>query len=268
MQTLYTQRGIWAVALLLVLTIGCKKDTDTTPTPDPQTTVCRIQKVTFDTGEYETYTFDASGKVTEMSIFYEDANGKIPTTVVPAKLTYNAQELLDRSTYSANYEQFTYANGGLSKIEVYQGSKKVYQYEVTTNGAKQITALKGTTFDEANFPAKSANYSTTYTLDAQGRYTQYEATNADGIFERFTVLEFDPVVKSHYGAFAGMPIDVADGIIMAGNFRFLGGAHQPAGKTNRSTATITMANPLALVFLHLQGKQQQLPCTTKLHGSL
>ena len=142
------QPALWLSCLLLSFALGCKKSADNaTITPTPTTaTACKVEKVSNDTGEYELYTFDANGFLTSIADYVKDQNGKIPTTVTPYKLSYNNQNLLDKITYGDGtvYEQYSYTNGALSKMELYKGGKVVYQYEVTTDANKRITALKST----------------------------------------------------------------------------------------------------------------------------
>ena len=201
-----THRGVWAAGLVLILTLGCSKSSSDTTTPQPTATACQVQKITYNTGEYELYTFDANGFLTGYAGYYVDQNGKTPATITPDKYTYNAQGLLDRDTYGTGtgYEQYSYTNGALSKIEVFMGGKVVYQIDVTTDASKRITAMKST--NVANDPAYSDGYSTKYTLDAQGRYTRMEASNADGIIYTTEWSAFDPAIQSPWKTLKGMVV--------------------------------------------------------------
>ena len=201
--------GLWAAGVLLVLALGCKKDADNT-TPTPTETACQIKKVSFGTlGEYELYESDANGRTTKFWMYYADANGKIPASVNPSTIIYNAQSLAERFNWSdgSGYDLLSYTNGALSKIEVYVQNKKVYQFDVTTNASKQITAMKGTSFDKTF----GNDYTTTFTLDAQGRYTSLTNKNGDGDFYREVRTGFEPNAKSYYDNWAanGVPIDPA-----------------------------------------------------------
>lgn len=212
MRTLFNQRGLWAAGLTLMLTVGCKKETDNaTPTP-VVATACQIKRVNFGTGgEYDLYESDANGRLTKYWQFYADDKGKVPTSVNPGTVIYNAQGLAERFNWSdgQGYDLLSYTNGALSKIEVFQASKKRYQFDVTTNVNKQITAMKATSFDKDPNGPYNLEYTTTFTLDAQGRYTGLTARNVDGDYYRETRTGFEPTMKSFYDTWKdnGLPID-------------------------------------------------------------
>lgn len=216
MKTLLKYRGLWPAVLLLILTLGCKKSTNDNTTPQPVATACQIQKKAFNTGEYELYTFDANGFLTGYAGYFVDQNNKIPTTVTPDKYTYNGLGLLDRATYGTGtgYEQYSYTNGALAKIEVFQGGKMVYQIDVTTDANKRITAMKNNNI--SGNPDYYDSYSTKYTLDAQGQYTRVEATNKDGIFYTSEWSAFDPTIQSPYKALKGMSFYPGDSFVIYG----------------------------------------------------
>ena len=125
MHTFSKRSALWLSGLLLTFTLGCKKSTDsTTPTPAPTTaTACQIQKVSYDSGEYQLYTSDANGFVTGLAAYYKDQTGKLPASVPSDRLTYTPQGLLDRVTWGTGtgYEQYTYNNGALTQIDVFMG---------------------------------------------------------------------------------------------------------------------------------------------------
>lgn len=203
MDTFSKRSALWLFCLLLTFVLGCKKSDDNATIPSA--TLCQIQKSSNDAGEYELYTFDATGLVTTIANYAKDQNGKISTIVTPDRLSYNDQNLLDKITYAngTGYEKYSYTNGALSKMELYKGGKLVYQYDVTTNSDKRITALKST--NVANDPNYESAYSTKYTLDAQGRYTRMEATNADGSYYAIDDSAFHPTIQSPWKSLKGIP---------------------------------------------------------------
>ena len=207
MYTFSKRSALWLSCLLLTFVFGCKKSDDNAiiPPPPVKATLCQLQKLSTYGGEYELYTFDANGFLTSIANYAKDPSGKIPTTVTPDRLSYNDQNLLDKLTYGngTGYEKYSYANGALSKMELYKGGKVVYQYDVTTNADKRITALKST--NVANDPDYESTYSTKYTLDAQGRYTRMEATNADGTYYTIDESAFDPTIQSPWKTLKGIP---------------------------------------------------------------
>jgi hypothetical protein len=217
--TYFSRPGLWIAGLLLTLMLGCSKSSTTTPVPTPTPTVtdCLIQKLAFDKGQYTLYTFDANGFLTGVASYFLDANGKIPTSVAPDKLTYNAQGLLDRVTRSADsqygngYEQYTWANGALTKVESFVSGKLFYQIDVTTDANKRITALKNTNVGKD--PNYADDITTKYTLDAQGRYTRTEVSfGTDGIIYTEDYTAFESVIKSPWTTLKGVPFFV-DGYI-------------------------------------------------------
>ena len=206
--SLFSRRpALWLSCLLLTFALGCKKSADNaTISPSPtKATLCQVQKSSNDAGEYELYTFDATGLITTIANYAKDQNGKIPTTVTPDRLSYNDQNLLDKITYGdgTGHQKYSYTNGALSKMELYKGGKVVYQYDVTTNANKRITALKST--NVANDPDYGSAYSTKYILDAQGRYTRMEAANADGVYYTIDDSAFDPTIQSPWKSLKGIP---------------------------------------------------------------
>lgn len=192
-------------ALLLGVGISCKKEADVAPP-----VVCRVQKVDYNDGTTETFQYNADGFITESLTAYLDQAGK-PASY-GGRYTYNSQGLLERVVPFAggqaptqdSYEQFSYTNGALSKIEITEFGKIIYRFDVTTNANKQITGLKGVSFDKTNYP----EYTGTHTLDAQGRYVKSEGTDANGVFWRFESSDFDPAVKTDYDSFKGWPVNV------------------------------------------------------------
>lgn len=205
-------RNLWAVGLLLTLTLGCKKEADNaTPTPTIET-ACQIRRIDFGTnGEYELYENDANGRLTKFSLYYADDKGKIPTSVSPGTISYNAQGLAERFNWTdgQGYDLLSYTNGALSKIEVFETGKKRYQFDVTTNASKQITAMKATSFDKDPNGPYAFEYTTTFTIDAQGRYTGLTSKGPDGDYYRETRTGFEPTMKSYFDTWKenGLPID-------------------------------------------------------------
>lgn len=80
----------------------------------------------------------------------------------------------------------------------------VYQIDVTTDANKRITAMKS--INIANDPNYFDNYSTKFTLDAQGRYTRVEASNSDGIFYTDDWSAFEPTMQSQWKVLKGMAL--------------------------------------------------------------
>ena len=109
----------------------------------------------------------------------------------------------------SGYEQYSYGNSALTKIEVFVGGVVVYRIDVTTNANKQITAMKST--NVAKDPDQGLlEYTTKFTLDAQGRYTRLEATGPDGVFYTEDYTSYDLAVTSSWKALKGIPVFVDD----------------------------------------------------------
>lgn len=197
-----------ALVLLLGVSVSCKKQTDSTLTPSSGN--CQLQKITYSDGGYDTLIYNADGFVTKSRSYYVDQTGKLVS--YGGQYTYTNQGLLERVTPFADgqtpaqdsYEQFTYANGALSKIEITELGKLVYRFDITTNANKQITSAKGISFDQATY----SEYTGTHTLDAQGRYAKSEGTDANGLFYRMESGDFNATIKTYHSFLKGWPVNV------------------------------------------------------------
>lgn len=202
---LHCRTSLLLVGLLLTFVVGCKKETDNA-TPAIET-VCQLERLTDKVnGSYRRYTYDATGLMTASTYYGKDLP---PST---SKLTYTAQGLLDRYTYgTGEYEQYSYVNGALSKIEIFLKDNKgalkpAYRYDVTTNTSKQITEMKST---DLTADAQFYNYSSKFNYDSQGRCTKI-ATFDDGMpFDVSEFSDFELTAKPEFTAWKGIPIQVA-----------------------------------------------------------
>lgn len=195
------------IGLLLAPALGCHKNTPDTPTP-AAATGCRVNRVSFSSGEYELYSYNAAGFLTSVALYYKNQAGQVPTSVTASKLSYNAQGLLDRVSWGsgADYEQYSWTNGALTQIEAFVGGQLVYRVGVTTDANQRITALKST--NVTHDPAYGFDYTTSFSLDAQGHYTNLVATGPDGVFFTGEYSAFDATTQSPYGVFKGVPVFV------------------------------------------------------------
>lgn len=199
-----TTTRLLPVILLLGVSISCKKEADV-----PPPVICQVQKIDYNDGTYSTFEYDAQGLVTKSQSYYLDQTGKLAS--YGGQYLYNSQGLLERVMPFVGgqappqdfFEQFAYVNGALSNIDITEAGKLVYRFEVTTNANKQIIAMKGISFDKANYP----EYTGAHTLDAQGHYIKSEGTDANGVFWRFESGDFDPAVKTDYDSFKGWPVN-------------------------------------------------------------
>lgn len=93
------------IILLVLANINvCKKDeTTVATTPAASNDVCKISKIDFGGGEYETYSFNSSGFMTKFDSYYKDANGKIQPS--SSSYTYDASGLVVGSSYKSGSEK-------------------------------------------------------------------------------------------------------------------------------------------------------------------
>ena len=221
MRTLFKQRGLWAAGLVLTLMVGCKKETDNAmPTPVAETN-CQIGRQSDNDVGSNDFVFNPQGFVTRYTRTYKDDQGKTVADI--SDLVYNAQGLLERLTSKgpANFEVFSYTNGLLSKIEVNGGGKKVYQWDVTTNAQKQITAMKGTSFDKDNYE----DFSSVLTYDGQGYLIKSEITDTalGKVAIRNESSGYKAGLKDFRRTLKGWPIDVMQFFYYYGDFGSLSG---------------------------------------------
>ena len=194
------------IALLVGVGISCKKETDNTPAPGN----CQLRKIAYNNGSYDTLIYNVDGFVTKSQYYYPDQMGKLAS--YGSQYTYNGQGLLERVLPFAGgqapspeyYEQYTYVNEALSKIEIVEAGKVVYRFEVTTNANKQITGLKGISLDKTKY----RDYTSVHTLDAQGHYLKAESTDANGLFYRMESGDFDATIKTYHRFLKGWPVNV------------------------------------------------------------
>lgn len=194
------------IALLLGLNWSCQKLADHPPAPP----TCQLQKITYNDGSYDTLIYNTDGFVTQSMSYYLDQTGKLAS--YGAHYSYTSQGLLEwvmpygdgQIPSSDYYEQFTYVNQALSTIEITEAGKRVYRFEVTTNAMQQITGLTGVSFDQSAY----RNYSAAHLLDAQGHYVKSEGTDANGLFYRQDLGDFDASINTYHRFLKGWPVNV------------------------------------------------------------
>ena len=209
------------IVLFLGLTIlnACKKDeAGTTTTPVSTSTGCKISKVDYSGGEYETFTFNNSGQASQYDSYQKDTTGKIVRTTTT--YGYDSNGLLSNSKFDGGIEKYTYANGALTTIEVFDDkSVSIYKITVTTNANKRIIGMKD-----------SYNYSERITLDALENFTKSETFDEkNNLLVRDEVSKYDGK-KNWRSAFSGWPLDAS---LSYDQYIYYGGYfNEPSGNLN------------------------------------
>ncbi len=195
--TIFTKTLI--ILFILANINACKKDE--TPTAATPTTIindlCKISKIDYGDGDYETYTFNNAGFVTQEDNFYKDTNGKIQQS--SATFSYDASGLVIGSKYNGGSEKYSYVNGALSTIEVFDDkNQSIYKITVTTDANKRIIGMK----DSNNITAK-------ITRDAQGNFTKSEVFDEkNNLIQREEISSYDGK-KNWRSSLKGWSIDLS-----------------------------------------------------------
>ena len=205
------------ILLVLVNINACKKDDTVAVPPTPTNSSCKISKIDYGGGEYETYTFNGSAQVTQQDGYFKDDNGKIQHS--SATFTYDASGLVVGSSYGGS-EKYSYVNGALSVIEVFDDkNKSVYKIAVTTDANKRIVGMKD-----------SDNITSIISRDAQGNFTKSEVFDAkNNLLQREEISSYDGK-KNWRISLKGWSLDISSPytsyIYYGGNF------NEPSGGSN------------------------------------
>lgn len=202
---------------ILVLTSlnACKKDDSAVTPTTPVTTGCKISKIDYGGGEYDAYTFNSSGQVSQYDSYAKDASGKIAHTIIT--FMYDSNGLLSNSKFDGGQEKYAYANGALTAIEVFDDKNvSIYKITVTTDANKRIIGMKD-----------SNNYSNKITRDALGNFNKSETFDEkNNLLVREEVSKYDGK-KNWRSALSGWPLDVS---IYYGSYIYYGGYfNEPSG---------------------------------------
>ncbi|MDP1814845.1 MAG: hypothetical protein Q8K92_10395 [Leadbetterella sp.] len=120
------------------LSISCEKPVEEVVKTE---TVCQIQKVSYDDGNYEVYKFDANKRLESVILTYEDG-GKI--IEYPIKFEYNQAGNLLKGIGSDGWtDNYIYdANGLLTKVEYKDEKGQIFdEFIVTMDAKKRITKV-------------------------------------------------------------------------------------------------------------------------------
>jgi len=178
-----------------------KKTTDADPTPVE--TVCLIQKISYDDGQYEVYKFDANKKLSECIIGYDD-NGKIAEW--PLKYEYNAQGNLLKTTspLDGSTDNYIYdANGLLTRVDFKdKGGALIEQFTVTMDSQKRLTKVI----------VKETGLTGVYEYNGQDNsLSKVEVSYLGKVLDLYTIQTWvtDKTKKSFDIAITGHPFDPA-----------------------------------------------------------
>ena len=212
-------RFICFLSVLTFLLTGCKKPSGGDD-PEPET-ACRIDKTSYSDGTYNSYRFDAGGKLTSSTLTYLDENDKI--VEIPVTYEYNtAGNLVKSKTPDGWTDEYTYdATGALTKVEFKNEQGQVEErFTVTTDAQKRITQIKNT-----------EDFIGTYTYDNNGNVTKVEVTWNNFIIDRST-YEYDQssTAQAPISAVKGHPFhpsNFTSDIIYSNPLNLTGGGKRP-----------------------------------------
>lgn len=131
-------KNLYLLLIIGTLSISCEKPAEEVAKTE---TVCQIQKVSYDDGNYEVYKFDANKRLESVILTYEDG-GKI--IEYPMKFEYNqAGNLLKGSSNDGWTDNYIYdANGLLTRVEYKDEKGQIAdEYFVTMDAKKRITKI-------------------------------------------------------------------------------------------------------------------------------
>ena len=196
----------WAtfLAVCLLTVSSCKKDED----PEPP---CKLSAIDRGNGNKHAYTYDASGKITQMAREF-DGTGSGNISKYVYTFTYDAAGLLTKSTYTLNgkpngSETYAYTNGRVSKatFESVDGTKGMNN--IKYNSAGRITEY---TFEVGDPATDGKQY---FEYDANGVITKSGFADLKGnkFFE--VLVKVVGMSKSPENLLAnnGLPYDVLTG---------------------------------------------------------
>lgn len=185
--------------VIVSLSISCKKPEEEAT---PVETICQIQKISYDDGTYELYKFDASNRLIEVTLTFED-NGKIVET--PLKYEYNAAGNLLKTTDLGGWtDNYIYdANGMLTRVDFKDDKGQIdEQFTVTMDSQKRITKIV----------TKKDALTGTYEYNGpNGEFSKSEVRWEGKIVDQYIVssYETDKTKKSYDIIIKGHPFDPA-----------------------------------------------------------
>ena len=183
--------------LILISLNACKKEEPVTTTT-PASTGCKISKVDFGGGEYDAYTFNSLGQASRYDEYIKDGTGKIVHTT--SNYVYDSNGLLiNKKNVTGGQEKYTYANGALTTIEIFDNKNvSIYKVTVTTNANKKIIGMK----DSNNFTSKIIR-------DALGNFTKSETFDENNnLVLREEMSKYDGK-KGWKSSLSGWPLNVS-----------------------------------------------------------
>ena len=187
-------------SLFLAVGISCKKPTSADD-PAPTATTCLIQKVEYDEGYYEKYTFDANKKLISCVLTYKDETDKV--VEVLQKYEYNASGNLLKTTNSEGYlDSYIYdANGLLTRVDFFNPKNVMEeQFAVTMDAQKRLTKVI----------AKTSGLTGVYEYNGQDNaLSKVEVSYQGKVFDLYEVssYETDKTKKSYDLTITGHPFD-------------------------------------------------------------
>jgi YD repeat-containing protein len=198
-----TLHKLLTLAFLLIAVTACK---DVTPTPP-----CKLSAIDRGNANKHTYTYDASGKISQMTREF-DGTGAGTISKYVYTFTYDATGLLTKSSIKLDgkeygIETYSYTNGKISKVTYTNtdGSKGINNLKYSTAG--QITEFTYETGDP-NYDGKQY-----FEYDANGIMTKrgYADLQGNKYFE--VVIKPVGVAKSPEQLLTnnGLPFDVLTG---------------------------------------------------------
>lgn len=198
-----TLHKLLTVALLLIAVTACK---DETPTPP-----CKLSTIDRGNGNKHTYTYDAAGKIMQMTREF-DGTGSGDISKYVYTFTYDGSGLLIRSSIKLDgkdygTETYTYYYSQISKVTFLNadGSKGINNLKYNTTG--QITEFTYETGDP-NYDGKQY-----FEYDANGIMTKRGFTDLQGNKYFEVVIKPVGIAKSPEQLLAnnGLPFDVLTG---------------------------------------------------------
>lgn len=181
------------------LSISCEKPVGEVAKTE---TVCLIQKISYDDGNYELYKLDANNRLVE-TIFTYDKEGKI--TEYAVKHVYNAAGNLEKTSDAFGWTQnWMYdANGSLTRMDFKDEKGELYdQFTFTTDAQKRITKLI----------TKSDGSTVTYEYNGpNGAFSKSEMIWEGKLIDRYIISSYeqDKSKKSYRLIFKGHPFEPA-----------------------------------------------------------
>lgn len=188
------------ITIILSQIISCKKKTGVIK-PSSDATICLIQKIQYDDGTYEKYSFDANKKLVSSILTYLDEDGIV--NEVPLSYEYNSAGNLLKTKGSDGYtDSYIYdATGKLTRV-------------VFTDDQNEIIEAFTVTMDSQNRLTKviSQNLELTGLYEYNGQenaLSKVEVSYQGKVFDRYEVsaYETDKTKKSYDVPITGHPFD-------------------------------------------------------------